>query len=93
MKVGNPADKPAPVTVAGLKVEQGDLLHGDVHGVVRIPVALAPELPDAIRAHEAVERRVLDVCRSPGFDPEALDAAWGQPKQSDGRIDGPPAAR
>ncbi len=66
----------APVTVGGMTIAQGDLLHGDMHGLVKIPVDLAPGLPDAIRAHEAVERRVIDVCRSPDFSLDALDAAW-----------------
>jgi regulator of RNase E activity RraA len=67
-----------PVTIGGVRFEQGDLLHGDVHGVVKIPVDLAPALPEAMRAHEAAERRVIEVCRSPGFSLDALDAAWGR---------------
>ena len=34
-----------PVTVGGLDVKPGDLLHGDGSGVVNIPVEIAPALP------------------------------------------------
>ena len=64
-----------PVVVGGVTIEHGDLIHADVHGVVKVPLELAPELPDAIREVEALERRVIDVCRSPDFSPEALAAA------------------
>ncbi len=36
-----------PVTVGGLPVYQGDLLHGDLNGVTNIPVEVASEVPDA----------------------------------------------
>lgn len=65
-----------PVTVAGVRVEPGDLLHGDRHGIVRVPLALAPELPAAIRAHEAVERRVMAVCDSPDYSARAFLDGW-----------------
>ena len=36
-----------PVTVAGMKVRAGDLLHGDVHGVQTIPLEIADKIPHA----------------------------------------------
>ncbi len=36
-----------PVTVGGLPVYQGDLLHGDLNGVTNIPVEIASEIPGA----------------------------------------------
>ncbi|MDA8046678.1 MAG: RraA family protein [Actinomycetota bacterium] len=65
-----------PVTVGGVTVASGDLLHGDRHGVVKVPLHLVDELPDAIRAHEEVEARVIGVCRSADFSLEAYAAAW-----------------
>jgi len=44
--------------------------------VVKVPVDLAPALPDAIRAVEATERRVIEVCRAPDFSLDAFAAAW-----------------
>lgn len=57
----------APVTVAGLRIAPGDLLHGDQHGVVRIPSAVALELPDAIARVTQREREILQLCRSGNF--------------------------
>jgi hypothetical protein len=65
-----------PVVVGGVRVCDGDLLHADLHGVARIPLELANELPAAIRAHEEVERRVIAVTTSPGFSAEAVARAW-----------------
>jgi regulator of RNase E activity RraA len=65
-----------PVTVAGLSVEPGDLLHADRHGVLKVPRELAARLPDAIRAHGAVERRVIAVCESPEYSARAFLEAW-----------------
>lgn len=68
-----------PVTVAGVTVHPGDLLHGDAHGVVKIPLELAAQLPDAIRAVEAREQRLFAVCRDPAFTLEKLVEAMKQP--------------
>ena len=65
----------AAVTVGGVLIQPGDLIHADQHGVAKVPLDLAPRLPDAIRAHEAYERRIIDICRSPAFSLEALSAA------------------
>lgn len=63
-----------PVVVGGVTVHPGDLIHGDRHGVVKVPLDLAAQLPEAIRAHEAFERKVIEVCQSPDFSAEALGA-------------------
>ena len=47
----------APVTVGGLIVQPGELLHGDEHGVTNVPLEIAAQLPNACRAIEAAERR------------------------------------
>src|SRR5262245_6781097 len=49
-----------PVTVGGLTVHPGDLLHGDEHGVTSIPLKIAAALPAACGAVEAAERPVID---------------------------------
>jgi 4-hydroxy-4-methyl-2-oxoglutarate aldolase len=63
-----------PVDIHGLKINPGDLLYADVHGVLSLPVG---QIPDVIRlAHEAArhEARVIDLCRSPEFSLERLYA-------------------
>jgi regulator of RNase E activity RraA len=65
-----------PVVVGGVRVETGDLIHADQHGVLKVPLDLAAALVPAIRAVIAVERRVIDVCRSPAYSAAAVAAAW-----------------
>jgi regulator of RNase E activity RraA len=65
-----------PVQVGGVTIRSGDLLHGDRHGMVKVPLHLVDALPDAIRAHEDIERRVIAVCRSENFTLDAYTAAW-----------------
>lgn len=60
------------VTLAGLAVRPGDLLHGDVNGVLVVPESVADRVADeAARVREA-ERRVLDFVRQPGLTAENL---------------------
>jgi regulator of RNase E activity RraA len=65
-----------PVTVGGMAVRPGDLLHGDQHGVAVVPQRIAGEVPRAAREIEARERAVIDLCRSPAFSVERLDAVF-----------------
>jgi len=61
-----------PVKVGNLGIRPGDLLHGDRHGVVAIPISIAADLPAAVRAIEAAERDKISFCQSPGFSFEGL---------------------
>ena len=65
-----------PVTVFGLRVAQGDLIHADRHGAVVIPPEVLPGLAEGIAKLLATERLVLDPARAPGFDFAAFEAAW-----------------
>ncbi|MHB1207562.1 MAG: RraA family protein [Rhodospirillaceae bacterium] len=64
-----------PVTVGGLGVETGDLLHGDVDGIVKIPLAVAADLPRLASALIAAENDIFALCREPGFSVARLRAA------------------
>ena len=66
-----------PVTVGGATIHPGDLLHADQHGVALIPPQIARDLPRAARDIEARERAIIDLCRSPDFDVDRLDALFG----------------
>jgi 4-hydroxy-4-methyl-2-oxoglutarate aldolase len=61
-----------PVTVGGVTVSPGDLLHGDEHGVITIPHEIARDIPKAAAEIERSERRVIDFCRSPDFSADGL---------------------
>jgi 4-hydroxy-4-methyl-2-oxoglutarate aldolase len=60
-----------PVTLGGVTIASGDLLHADKHGVCIIPHEVAPKLADACVAVERMERPLLEICRSGEF---TLDA-------------------
>ena len=65
-----------PVTVFGLVVNPGDLVHADRHGAVVVPPEVLPTLEAAIEKLFATERLVLEPARQPGFDIAALEQAW-----------------
>ena len=67
-----------PVTVGGLTVNAGDLLHGDRHGVTSIPLDLARELPQAAEEVERRERRIIDYARSADCSAEGLRQLFEQ---------------
>jgi regulator of RNase E activity RraA len=61
------------VTIGGLTVRPGDLLHADRHGVLLIPDSIAPRLPDAADKIIAREQKLIRWIRSKDFDPDRLD--------------------
>ena len=65
-----------PVTVFGLRVAEGDLVHADRHGAVVVPPDVLPRLADAMNTLERSEALVLGPAREPGFDMNRLREAW-----------------
>jgi 4-hydroxy-4-methyl-2-oxoglutarate aldolase len=61
-----------PVTVGGLRIAPGDLIHADKHGVLVIPKEIAAELPEAARKVVEREQELIRWLRSPEFDPAQL---------------------
>jgi regulator of RNase E activity RraA len=53
-------------------VEPGDLLHGDVNGVVAIPGSVAGRVVDKALEVRAAEAEVLEFLKKPGLTVEAL---------------------
>lgn len=62
----------SPVTVSGLEIHPGDLLHGDQHGFVTIPPAIAHDLVRAVRDLERDERQRIGRLYAADFSPEEL---------------------
>lgn len=60
----------APVRVGGMVVEPGALLHGDAHGVVEVPRAIAGEVAAAAHAVETTEREIIGHVRQGRLDVE-----------------------
>jgi regulator of RNase E activity RraA len=63
------------VTVGGLKIAPGDLLHGDRHGVLSVPREIAGEIPAVAAAILEKERSLIALCRSRDFTLDALRKA------------------
>jgi 4-hydroxy-4-methyl-2-oxoglutarate aldolase len=57
-----------PVTIGGLEIKPGDLIHADLHGVQVIPEEIAREIPAAAEKIIAKERTIISLCQSPAFD-------------------------
>ena len=61
-----------PVKVGGLRIVPGDLLHGDQHGIVQIPLRIAGQIPRTVAAIREREHRIMQYCRSADFNIEGL---------------------
>lgn len=68
----------APVTIGGLTIASGDILHGDRHGVVSIPLQIAAQLPAVVRRQHADEARIIAYCNSAQFSVEGIEAMLQQ---------------
>jgi regulator of RNase E activity RraA len=64
-----------PVEIGGLKIQSGDLLHGDLHGVQSIPIGMAERIPAVAAQVSAKEKALIELCQSPDFTIEKLRAA------------------
>jgi len=60
----------SPVTIGGVEINSGDLLHADKHGVCLIPHEVAPQLAEACATVESRERPMLRMCRAENFSLE-----------------------
>ena len=62
-----------PVTVFGMTVKPGDLVHADQHGVVVIPLEIARHIPKAAKDIETAELEIIRLCKSIDFSIAELD--------------------
>lgn len=69
-----------PVKVGGLVVKPGDLIMGDQHGVISIPVEIARDVPKAAQLVEDWERRVINFCKSKEFSLNGLKERYLLPR-------------
>ena len=73
----HPVGYGTPVTVAGMRVKDGDLMHADQHGAVVIPHDVAEGVPEAAAAIARREAVIIGASQEPGFDMARLRQAWG----------------
>jgi regulator of RNase E activity RraA len=64
-----------PVEIAGLKIQSGDLLHGDLHGVQSVPLDIAGQIAPVAERIRAREQELIALCHSKDFSIEKLRAA------------------
>lgn len=63
-----------PVELGGLKIQSGDLLHGDWQGVQSVPKDIATKIPAVAADLVAREQAIIALCRSSDFSLEKLRA-------------------
>jgi 4-hydroxy-4-methyl-2-oxoglutarate aldolase len=64
-----------PAIVGRMKVERGDLLHGDSNGVQTVPLEIASEIPAAAERILKHKQRLVSLCRSREFTLATISAA------------------
>jgi regulator of RNase E activity RraA len=74
-----PEDFNKPVTVDGMAVRPGDLIHADKHGAINIPVDQIGALLQAMAAVERYERPMIQLCKSREFSTAKLEQLMKNP--------------
>jgi len=65
-----------PIEIGGLRISSGDLLHGDVHGVHKIPLEAITDLPAAAEQVRQQEQELFRLCYDKEFSIEKLAAKF-----------------
>lgn len=64
------------VSVFGIRVSPGDLVHADRHGAVVVPPEVIPVLAESICKLQTTEQIILAPARKSGFDIQEFKIAW-----------------
>ena len=70
------------VSIFGLEIENGDLIHADRHGALVIPTEVIPTLEVAIEKLISTEHLILNPARQPNFNYKKLEKAWSEFEKS-----------
>lgn len=57
----------SPVVIGGLEIQPGDLLHGDLHGLLSVPKEIAADIAAAVARRAESEQKVIALCKSTDF--------------------------
>jgi 4-hydroxy-4-methyl-2-oxoglutarate aldolase len=63
-----------PIEIGGLRIQPGDLFHGDRHGLIQVPHDIAAALPDVAEKMALNDRALVRLCQSPTFSVNQLQA-------------------
>jgi len=69
------------VEVGRMKVQPGDLLHGDVHGVQTVPIGIAGKIPSVAERMNGEEQKLIALCKSKNFTIENFREALKSAKK------------
>jgi regulator of RNase E activity RraA len=58
-------DMGEPVEVGGLEISPGDLIHGDLHGIITVPKEIVAELPGLAGRISQLRQQITDLCAAP----------------------------
>jgi 4-hydroxy-4-methyl-2-oxoglutarate aldolase len=61
-----------PVEIAGVRIMAGDIVHGDLNGIIKVPPEVAGKVPALAEQFRERERRVCKFCSSREFSPAML---------------------
>ena len=61
-----------PVEVGGLEIHPGDLIHGDIHGIIKVPKEIAAELPANAARISFLRKQIVELCAAPEFSISTL---------------------
>jgi len=75
-----------PVTVGGLQIKPGDLLHADANGIIEIPHNIAPAVAELCAPFMDAEREVLGYLQTGTPTMEGYRAAVGRMKAAVGKL-------
>ncbi|MGA2596511.1 MAG: RraA family protein [Bryobacteraceae bacterium] len=71
-----------PVDIGGLTISTGDLLHGDRHGVLKVPYGVVDGLPAEVAHIQNREAELIRFCQSPEFSLGKLEPILEQESAS-----------
>ena len=66
------------VTVSGLNIKDGDIIHADQHGALKVPPTSLEMLPRAIQFMQKKESYIIEAAKKNDFDIEKLKVAWSK---------------
>jgi regulator of RNase E activity RraA len=64
-----------PVTIHGMEVQSGDLIHADRHGAVVVPLGNIDAMTAALDGLTKREAKIVAAARAPGATAESIKAA------------------
>jgi len=50
-----------------LEIHPGDLIHGDIHGIIKVPKEIAAELPVTAARISFLRKQIVELCAAPEF--------------------------